>query len=118
MAGYRVVIIGHLDEWKLPPDGSLPKQVVQVFNVQAESDAQLSDFIDTRMADIAGSGAMKVFRNPEERTIGQLQDWITVPLHMITHVSFRTKLLTGELPVYSKSEGKSIVPSGKDVTVQ
>lgn len=118
MAGYRVAIIGNLDEWRLPPDGSLPKQIVQVFNVNAESDAQLSDFIDARVADIMGSGAMKVFRNPEERTIGKLQDWITVPLHMITHTSFKTKLLTGELPVYSRAEGKSIVPSGKEVVKQ
>lgn len=102
----------------MPPDGSLPNEVIQVFNINAETDAQLSDFIDARMGDIAGSGAMKVFRNPDTREIGKLQDWITVPLHMISHISFKTKLLTGELPVYSRSEGKSIVPSGKDVVKQ
>lgn len=118
MAGYRVAIIGHLDEWKLPPSGSLPKQVVQVFNVNAETDAQLNDFIDARVADIMGSGGMKAFRNPEERTIGKIQDWITVPLHMITHTSFTIKLLIGELPVYSRAEGKSIVPSGREVVKQ
>lgn len=118
MAGYRVLIIGHLDVWKLPPDSALPNEIAQVFNVDAESDAQLSDFIDKRMADIAGSGAMKVFRDPDIREIGKLQEWIVVPLHMITHISFKTKLLTGELPMFSKNEGKSIVPSGKDVAIQ
>lgn len=118
MAGYRVAITGHLDVWRLPPSGSLPNEIVQVFNVNAESDAELSNFIDARVADIMGSGAMKVFRNPEIREIGKLQDWITVPLHMITHTSFTTKLLTGELPVYSRAEGKSIVPSGKDIKLQ
>ena len=118
MAGYRVIIVGHLDVWKMPPDGSLPGEVVQVFNVDAESDAQLTNFIDARMGDIAGSGAMKVFREPDTRAIGKLQEFITVPLHMITHISFKTKLLTGELPVYSKAEGKSIVPSGKEVVKQ
>lgn len=102
----------------MPPDGSLPNEIIQVFNVDADSDAQLSNFIDARMADIAGSGAMKVFRNPEIREIGKLQDWITVPLHMITHLSYKLKLLTGELPVFSKAEGKSIVPSGKEVVKQ
>lgn len=117
MAGYRVLIVGHLDVWKMPPDGSLPNEIAQVYNVDAESDAQLSDFIDKRMADVAGSGAMKVFREPDTREIGKLQEWIVVPLHMITHLSFRTKLLSGELPIYSRSEGKSVVPSGKDVKV-
>lgn len=118
MAGYRVAIIGHMDVWKMPPNGSLPNEIIQVFNVDAESDGQLSNFIDARMADIVGSNAMKVYRNPEERTIGKLQDWITVPLHMLTHLSYKINLLTGELPVYSKAEGKSIVPSGKDVKIQ
>lgn len=101
----------------MPPDGSLPNEIVQVFNVDAESDSQLSNFIDARMADIAGSGAMKVFRDPDVREIGKLQPWITVPLHMITHVSYRLKLLTGDLPVYSKAEGKSILPDGSDPKV-
>lgn len=118
MPGYRVSIIGNLDLWRMPPDGSLPKQIVQVFNVDAESDAQLNNFIDERMADIAASGAMKVYRDPNKRQIGKIDPWITVPLHMITHLSYDVQLLTGEVPVYSKSEGKSIVPSGKDVMIQ
>lgn len=118
MAGYRVIIVGHLDIWKMPPDGSLPNEIIQVFNVDADSDAQLSNFIDTRMADIVGCGAMKVFRDPDIREIGKLQPWITVPLHMIAYLSYKIKSLTGELPMYSKSEGKSVLPSGKDVVTQ
>ncbi|HXQ34300.1 MAG TPA: hypothetical protein VN843_09825 [Anaerolineales bacterium] len=118
MPGYRVSIIGHIDLWRMPPDGSLPKEIVQVFNVDADSDAQLNSFIDERMADIAGSGAMKAYLDPNKRQIGKLDPWITVPLHMITHLSYRVQLLAGEVPVYSKAEGKSIVPSGKDVIVQ
>jgi hypothetical protein len=116
--GYRVRIVGNLDIWRMPPDGSLPKEIVQVFNVDAESDAQLNSLIDERMADVVGSGAMKVYRDPSKRELGKLDSWIVVPLQMITHLSYRVQLLAGEVPVYSKAEGKSIVPSGKDVTIQ
>lgn len=117
MPGYRVVIVGHLDIWKKPPNGSLPDEILQAYNVDVDTEAGLSNFIDARMADIVGSGAMKVYRDPDMREIGKLQPWITVPLHMITHVSYRLKLLTGDLPVYSKAEGKSVLPDGSDPKV-
>ena len=79
MAGYRITIVGHLDVWRLPPDGSLPAEARQVFNVDAESDRALNEFIDQRIGDIVASGAMKAYRNPEDRTIGKMNDWFTVP---------------------------------------
>ena len=118
MAGFRISIIGHVDFWRMPPDGSLPKEIIQVFNVDAESDASVNEFINARMADIVGSNAMKAYRDPSRREIGKLTTWITVPLHMITHLSYEVRLLAGELPVFDTSEGKSIVPSGKDVKIQ
>lgn len=118
MAGYRITIVGHLDVWKLPPDGSLPSEIYQIFNVDAESDAQMNKFIDDRMADIAATGAMKAYRDPNSRKIGKIEPWITVPLHMITHLSFKVRPLTGEVPIFDKNEGKSIVASGKDVVIQ
>ena len=118
MAGFRIIIIGHLDIWRIPPDGSLPRELQQIFNVDAESDAQLNDFIDQRMGDIAASGAMKAYRDPNRRQIGKLEQWITVPLHMITHLSYQVQPLAGEMPVFSSAEGKAILPSGKDVVIQ
>lgn len=113
MPSYHVVITGHLDEWKLPPDGSLPKKIHQVYNYDVETPRQIGEQIDARQADIVGSGAMKVRLDPFRVKIGALEPSITVPLHMITHLSFKVIPMTGEVP-YLKN-GEIVVKSGKEV---
>ena len=118
VAGFRILIIGHLDIWRIPPDGSLPREIHQIFNVDAESDAQLVNFVDERIVDVVSSGWMRVYRDPSKRQIGKLEPWISVPLHMITHLSYQVQPLTGEVPIFSSAEGKAVLPSGKDVVIQ
>jgi len=113
MPAYHVVITGHLDEWKLPPDGSLPKEIHQVYNYDVDSLAKLGREIDDRQADICGSGAMKVRRDPFKIKVGVLEPSIIVPLHMITHLSFKVTLMTGEMPILKNDE--IVLKSGKDV---
>lgn len=117
MPGYRVTIRGHWDERKRPLDGSAPRDPVQIFNVDANSDAQLGKFVDERIADICGCNFMKVPIDPNKKELGKLQPWVGVPLSSLTHVSWEVRLMAGEVPVFDKEEGKSIVPSGKKVVV-
>lgn len=113
MPAYHVVITGHLDEWKLPPDGSLPRKIHQVYNYDVDSPAQLGRQIDERQADIFGSGGMKVRLDPFKIKVGVLEPSITVPLHMITHLSFKVIPMTGEMPILKN--GEIVLKSGKEV---
>lgn len=117
MAGYRVTIIGHWDERKRPKTTAVPRDLIQIFNVDATSDAQVGRFVDERIADIAGCNFMKVPVDPNKRELGKLQPWIGIPLSSLSHISFEVKLLVGEVPRFDNEEGKSIVPSGKKVVV-
>lgn len=113
-ATHRVTIIGHVDVNKKPDD--LPFKIRQVFNVEG-TDAQVNDFVDARMADIIGSGAIKALDNPDHREIGKLLPWKAVPLHMLTHISFEVKTLTGENPLFDKEKKTSVVKGGKKAVV-
>jgi hypothetical protein len=118
--GYRLTIYGHLDVWKIPPDGSLGTEptIRQVYNVEAGNLRDVNKFLDERLADIVGANAMKVYKDPDKRELTKIEPWIVVPMHMITHLSFSVRQLTGEVPIYNSTKGIVEVPSGKEVIKQ
>jgi hypothetical protein len=118
MAGFRISINGHLDIWRLPPDGSLSPIVQQVFNVDSDSIAVVNNYIDERIKDIVLSGGMKVYDSPNHITVGKMNPWKTIPLHMIAYLSFTLEPMIGELPVYNSRTRTVEVASGKDIIKQ
>src|SRR5208282_1566373 len=114
MASYHVVITGHLDEWRLPPDGSLPSQIHQVYNYDTENPQKIVEQVDLRMGDILQSGAMKAYKDPFNLKVGAIEPFYTIPLHMITHLTHKVIPVTGETP-FLNTKGELYVKSGKAV---
>ena len=114
MPDYRVVITAHLDKWKLPPGGALQPEYDQVYNYSVETEHRLMALIETNIAAIVGSGAMQVYLDPSNIQVGKINQSFSIPLHMITHITWAVKLLQGESP-YVGTDGKAFLKSGKDV---
>ncbi len=110
---FHVVVTGHLDEWKLPPSGGLPNKVHQLFNCEVKSEAALGTFIDQAIGNIVGSGAMQVYKDPFNIKAGGLNPSFTIPLHMLTHITWKVLPVTGEMP--QLKNGEIVVASGKEV---
>jgi hypothetical protein len=115
MPSYHVVFTGHLDKWRLPPTGStLPEQIVQVYNVDVKNESVLSSFIDGTIGNILQSGGMKAYEDPYHISATGLIPSITVPVHMLTHLTWKATPMVGEQPlikgeeIYNKS-GKEVV---------
>jgi hypothetical protein len=113
---YHVVITGHLDKWRLPPDNSLPDKIYQIYNYDVKSIRQLNNYIDARIGDILACNGMKAFREPNQRDLTKLEDSITVPVNMIAYISHKVTEMTGELPLYK--DGETILKSGEEVVKQ
>lgn len=120
MAGYRVIIRGHLDQKKRPAKGwgsiGIPEDPRQVFHVDAPSESHLNNFIDARMADIIGCNGMKAELDPDNKDLTKIRPWVAIPMSTLTHISFEFTLMAGELPVFYKDKG-TLNPSGKKAQV-